>query len=377
MTADRLDIPISLPTSGATILAAGAELKGGLCLLRDGVATLVGPFGDLSEPDAYRAFLAEAGRLLEEADVEAIACDLHPEYAATRWARSTGKPLVPVQHHHAHAVSGLVENGLAGPAVAVVCDGTGYGTDGAIWGGEVLHCSADAFERAGHLRPWPLPGGDAAAIETWRPAVGLLHETFGPDWPGEADALFARVDADALTAVRSQLASPTARVVRTTSLGRLFDGVAFLLGLCDRNDTEAAAPIAVQAAADRARDAGQAAFLQVPRRGECLDWRPMIRHLVAGAAQPDAAALGFHRAVAQAFAESAAAAAVSEDDADDLPVVLSGGCFVNEIFRSMVVAALTAMDLTVLQHKQLSCGDAGVPLGQALVADSQRNASCA
>ena len=186
-----------------------------------------------------------------------------------------------------------------------------------------------------------------------------------------------RVDPDALAVVREQLASPAARVVRTTSLGRLFDGVAFLLGLCDRNDTEAAAPIAVQAAAERAREAGTAAFLQIPRNGAALDWRPMIRQLVAGRLSPDRAALGFHRAVAQAFAESAAAAAVGDDDGEDLPVVLSGGCFVNDILRSMTAAALSALGLEVLQHQRLSCGDAAVPLGQAVAAAMQRNAPCA
>lgn len=292
------------------ILATGAEMKSAVCLMQGGRAVLSEHLGELSNPVTWRHFIEtiDAFKRLLDIDPQMAACDLHPAYAATRFARGLGLPLVEVQHHHAHAVSLMAEHGLSGPVVAVVCDGTGYGTDGAIWGGEVLVCDETGFERAAHLRYFPLPGGDAAAQETWRPLAGLLRTMFGPRWRERWVALLAattpgrtpaprdhalvasaprgrrapaehrghipatsaprgrraparhrhrarpdtcggpRWDAETL-AVAEQRMVNLARVPRTSSTGRMFDAVAALIGACDRNRFEAEAAMTLEAMA--------------------------------------------------------------------------------------------------------------------------------
>ncbi len=233
--------------SAPPILAVGGELKSTVCLLDGERAVLSEHLGELPNPAAFRNFLAAAQRLQDLLEVAPalVACDLHPDYTATRWARSLGLPVTEVQHHHAHVVSCMAEHGLTGSVVGVSCDGTGYGTDGAIWGGEVLVCDESDFRRFAHLRYYPLPGGDAGAREAYRPAVGLLRETYGDSYADAAAFALARVAPDALTVTAHRCGS----AVRTSSLGRLFDAAAFLLGVCDRNDHEAQAPMALEAMA--------------------------------------------------------------------------------------------------------------------------------
>lgn len=367
-----LDVPLS---ADAPILAVGAELKSAPALMI-GSKVFVGPaVGRLDDPDAYRRFLAEVERLPERHNThpEVLAHDLHPEYAATRWARSQLRHHAGVQHHHAHVVACMAEHGLRGVVVGLACDGTGYGTDGTIWGGEVLVCDFDSgeFRRAGFLKPFSLLGGDAAAVETYRPALGVLIETFGKNWPVEAQHLVHAIDPRALTLAVARLGAPSARLPRTTSLGRLFDATAFILGLCTRNDAEAQAPIAVQQAAEQCKAAEPLEYsIETNSDGALvMDYRPMIRAMVKGREQTDGTPRDLARAFHEGLSKMLAEAAVRVCEAtNERRVVLSGGCFLNALLRTGVEEQLRRDGCEVYTHRTLSPGDENIAVGQALVA---------
>ena len=365
------------PAAAVPILATGGELKSAVCLLRGNEAVLSEDFGQLSDPAAYRRFVRGIERLERALGVrpEVVACDLHPDYAATRYARNLPMRFTAVQHHHAHIVSCMAENQITGQVIGVACDGTGYGTDGTIWGCEVLVGDEAEFQRAGHLRTFPLPGGDAAAIETWRPAAGLLTATFGDDWPPCAQAAMRRVEPEALALVRARLASSAARIVRTSSLGRLFDAAACLLGLCDRNRSEAEAPMALEAAASTC-----ARVEPLPWRLEegsdgaaAADFRPMIWALVeaVGAGRPAGElARAFHETVALMLAACVDRAA---QRSGLNRAVLSGGCFANRLLLDRLQYLLRSGGRVVYVHRLVSAGDAGIALGQAVAAAARLN----
>lgn len=366
----RIEVP---RPSAEPILAVGAELKSAPCLLDEATATLAGEIGNLADPQAYRAFVAAVENLLQgptaaDHPPQIVACDLHPQYAATRYARSLKMRVVGVQHHHAHVVSCMVDNGITGPVVGISCDGTGYGPDETIWGCEVLACDEADYRRAGRLRTFALPGGDAAAIETWRPAAGLLNEAFGRNWPTAAAEIFSRVEPEALKLARQRLASPSARLMRTSSLGRLFDAAAFLLGLCDRNDTEAQAPIALQSAAETCDSAEPMEWILNEHNGLLeMDPLPMIRQLLAAAAAGpvEKLARAFHESVAAMLADCTVRTC---EATGRRRVVLSGGCFMNRLLRNRITELLEQNGLGVYIHRRVSTGDGGIALGQAVSA---------
>ena len=363
--------PIRLPIAAPEpVLAVGAELKSTVCILADNNAVLSEHLGDLTNPAAYRNFAStvECLQTLLDTRPRHLACDLHPDYAATRYARNLPLPRTAVQHHHAHVVSCMAENGVTEPVIGLACDGTGYGSDGTIWGCEVLTCDSCTFTRVGHLRTFPLPGGDAAAADTWRPALGLLQETFGNDWSLAHDPL-ARIDPDAFALVRDHLRSPAARITRTSSLGRLFDAAAFLLGLCSRNRYEAEAPMTLESAAS-ACDAAEPLAWSLEHSGDTvlMDFRPLLRSLLDGvrAARPQAElARAFHEAVATMLA--ACANRVSERSGLNR-VALSGGCFANRLLLRRVRGLLREAGRQVYIHRSVPPGDGGIALGQAAVA---------
>jgi hydrogenase maturation protein HypF len=362
------------------VLALGAELKSTVCLLSGADAVVSEHLGELSNPAAYRNFIGTLDCFERLLDVrpEVIAYDLHPDYAATRHARTLGLPSTAVQHHHAHVVACMADNGLAGRVIGVACDGTGYGSDGTIWGCEVLVCDEADFERAGHLRPFPLLGGDRAAIETWRPAVGLLHGTYGSDWSDRSDLsdVVRRIDAGALALAKARLDSDDARVVRTSSLGRLFDAAAFILGVCDRNRCEAEAPMALEALAGAARETRKAgtgtsslrSAGASPRFSLAIDFAPLVRALVDGtkSGRPVAElARMFHETVALMIAECVGHVA---EQTGLTRVMLSGGCFANRLLLTRLWELLESRGLEPYTHRAVPPGDGGVALGQAVCA---------
>lgn len=211
----------------------GAQLKNTFCVARGSDAFLSAHLGDLDSELSYRAFRADLELYLEMLGVqpEVVAHDLHPEYLSTKWALEQDAQLVGVQHHHAHAAACLAEHGERGPALALVFDGTGYGPDGTLWGGELLRCDLESFERIAHLEPVPLPGGEAAIREPWRMAAIHLELAGLPvPWP-----------AWDLVTVSLKVNAPL-----SSGMGRLFDAVAALLGVCERVTYEGQAAIELE-----------------------------------------------------------------------------------------------------------------------------------
>jgi hydrogenase maturation protein HypF len=343
--------PSSLPLPVAPerpVVAAGAELKSTFCVARGGEAFLSSHLGDLTGEEAHAAFRHDLDLWLEMLAVEpaAVACDLHPDYLSTRWAWEQGLPVVEVQHHHAHAAACLAEHGETGPALAVVLDGTGYGTDGTIWGGEVLHCDLTGFERVAHLEPVPLPGGERAVREPWRVASAYL-ERAGRPVPWRRWEL-----------VRESL---TVNAPLSAGAGRLFDACAALLGLRECITYEGQAAIELEHLAGSAAAAG---YVCAVERG--VIWASDLiaaadDDLAAGRERTDIAA-AFHEGVAAAFTAACVEAGGPET------VVLSGGCLQNVRLLGSLRARLARAGFRVLTHVAVPPNDGGVSYGQAAVA---------
>jgi hydrogenase maturation protein HypF len=347
---------IRLPVTAARpIVAAGAELKSTFCVTRGNQAFLSPHLGDLDCEPAHRAFRTDMALYLEMLGVapQVVACDLHPDYLATRWAHEQDAELIEVQHHHAHAAACLAEHGEAGPALALVFDGTGLGSDGTLWGGEVLRCDLAGFERVAHLDPVPLPGGEAAIREPWRMAAAYLEAAGRPvpfeRWPVVRQSL----------KVNAPLSS---------GAGRLFDAVAALLGVRSTVTYEGQAAIELE---HLAADVPAAAY---PCR--VADGRIVGADLVA-AAHDDLADGRPRGEIAAAFHEGLAAAAATACAAAPGPrlVVLSGGTFQNLRLLASVRRRLEAEGLRVLSHRRVPPGDGGISFGQAAIA-ARRTTSC-
>jgi len=338
--------PVRVEAELPPLLAVGGHLKSTVALGVGRQVFVSQHLGDLETPEALGAFERVIGdflRLYEVAPV-AVAHDLHPDYASTRWARESGLRCIAVQHHHAHLAACLAENGCAGPALGVVWDGTGYGPDGTIWGGEFLVGTAAGFRRVAHLRPFRLPGGDAAVREPRRSALALLHE------------LGEKIEPEVLRRmIESGIHAPL-----TTSAGRLFDGVAALVGPWQRTSFEGQAAMGLEHLVDLS--VGDAYPLEVV--GEELDWRPLVRALLDDrrhGAAPGAMAARFHNALVEGIV--AVARAVGEP-----AVALSGGCFQNRVLVERAAARLAAAGFRVLLHRHVPPNDGGLSLGQVAVA---------
>ncbi len=358
------------------ILAVGGELKSAVCLLRETEAVLSEHLGDLAHPDTYRHFARAIERLKDLCAFvpEVVACDLHPAYLATRYARGLGGPLFPVQHHHAHIASVMAEWGEPGPVIGLACDGTGYGTDGAVWGGEVLICGTGGCERFAQLEYFPLVGGDAAAVETWRPAAALVRAAYGAGWRDAWPGRGACGDTPGAAALATfeQQATRGVNAPPTSSLGRVFDAVSWLTGLCARNRHEAEAAMALESAARGGpEEVAPYPYALLPTddaRPLQLSLRGMIREIMADVARGTPVALvaaRFHETVARLLADAAARASAERGVRT---VALSGGCFANRRLLGRTVGLLEACGLRVLYHRRVPSGDGGLALGQAVVA---------
>ncbi len=347
-------LPLPVPAT-APIVAAGAELKSTFCVARGSEAFLSPHLGDLDSEAAYLAFRTDLALYLDMLGVEpaAIACDLHPEYLATKWAREQGLPLVEVQHHHAHAAACLAEHGETGEALAVVLDGTGMGTDGTLWGGELLRCDLVSFERIAHLEPVPLPGGEAAIREPWRMAAAYLERAGRPvpfeRWPLVRESL----------KVNAPLSS---------GAGRLFDAVAALLGLRETVSYEGQAAIELEQLAASTAAAPYACRVD----GGAIRGADLVAaafdDLAAGRPRTEIAA-AFHEGVVAAFALACAAAGPPGT------VVLSGGSFQNLRLLASLRGRLEEAGFRVLSHRLVPPNDGGVSYGQAAVAAATLGAS--
>ncbi len=342
-----LRLPVAAPRP---LVAAGAELKSTFCVARGSEALVSPHLGDLDSELAYRAFRTDLDLYLTMLGVEPelIAHDLHPEYLSTKWALEQDAETVGVQHHHAHAAACLAEHGRRGPALALVFDGTGYGTDGTLWGGELLRCDLASFERVAWLDPVPLPGGETAVREPWRMAAMYLELAERPV-PFERWAL-----------VRESL---KVNAPLSSGMGRLFDAVAALLGLRERVTYE-----------------GQAAVELTELAGETVAdpyaWRFGSGAELVRAAHDDLAAGRPRAEIAAAFHEAVAAgaAAACVEAAHPFTVVLSGGSFQNLRLLVSTRRRLEAAGFQVLTHRVVPPNDAGISYGQAAVAAATSSA---
>jgi hydrogenase maturation protein HypF len=336
---------VRLPVRAAQpVLAVGAELKSTFCLARRDEAFLSPHLGDLDTEAAYRAFRADIDLYLSMLGVvaETIAHDLHPEYLSTKWAFEQDAPLIGVQHHHAHAAACLAEHGETGPALALVFDGTGYGTDGTLWGGELLRCDLAGFERLAHLTPVPLPGGEAAIREPWRVAASYLEQAGRP----------VPFDRWALVRQSLQVNAPL-----SSGMGRLFDAAAALLGVREAVTFEGQAAIELELLAGQT-----AAEPYAWHFGDGAELIAAVHDDLAAGRPRDEIAAAFHETVA------AAAAAACADAGEPGTVVLSGGTFQNLRLAESTARNLEALGFRPLTHRLVPPNDGGISYGQAAVA---------
>ena len=365
--------PFALPPdaeSAERLLCVGGHLKSAVAVTVGRNVVLSPHIGDLSNPvsmDAFRRTVTLLGSLYG-GQFSRVVCDAHPDYASTRFAHSLGLPVTPVQHHLAHILACLLEHG-GGPerALGVAWDGTGAGPDGTVWGGEfiIVDRKARTAQRVASLRPFRLPGGEAAIREPRRSALGLLHEAFPGD-PVQLASLARTLGFDEPEgAVLRTLLDRRIQAPVTTSAGRLFDGVAALLGLRQRCSFEGQAAMEVEFAADRAPSPESG--LPMPaielneRKFWQIDWRPAVADILAARPSVDASRLAarFHTALARSLVEVASRVGIET-------VVLSGGCFQNARLLTESDQALRAAGFDVLCHRDLPPNDGGLAAGQAL-----------
>jgi hydrogenase maturation protein HypF len=358
--------PLRLPVPVRPALAVGGDLKNALCLGEGDRAWFgphIGDMGDLATLEAARRADTRL-RCLTGVSPEVVAADRHPGYHSARWAaRLAGHAPTLVQHHHAHIASAMAEHGLDGtvPVIGVAFDGTGYGDDGTVWGGEILLAGYTGFRRYAHLSPAPLPGGDAGVANPYRLALARLWAA-GLPWDADLPCVAACVEGERALLDR-QLAAGLA-CVPTSSMGRLFDAVASLVGVCHRAGYEAQAAVELQAVAATAWDADTAAYAFTAE----LDPAPVLGALVSdlrrGTPAPVLAAR-FHRAVARAVAGICRRA---RRDTGLATVALTGGVFANALLEEECARLLTGDGFAVLRHGEVPPNDGGLALGQLVVA---------
>lgn len=354
---------IRLPAAGPSVLAFGAHLKNTVCVTRGDEAFVSPHIGDLDNAATCGMLDETVDRLLRLVDVEpaAVAHDLHPDYRSTQaalaFAHARGLPTFAVPHHHAHIAAVAAEHGRAEPLLGLALDGVGYGTDGGIWGGELLRVDGTHCERLGHLRELPLPGGDRAAREPWRMAASVLHAL------GRGDEIETRFPGPAAAAVREMLARGV-QSPPSSSCGRWFDAAAGLLGIKPVAAFEGQAAMLLEGLAETAPvlAAGEGGFEILD--GNVLDLLPALREL-ADALDGATAAARFHAALAAGLAEwvmrGAAATGLRT-------VALGGGCFMNRILARTLAAALAGRGIEVLEAAAVPPNDGGLSLGQAWIA---------
>jgi hydrogenase maturation protein HypF len=354
-------LPILLGGDVAPILAVGSHLKNTVSLSVGRQVFISQHIGDLETSEALAAFerVVEDFLRLYEVVPAAIAHDLHPNYASTLWARERGEPLIPVQHHHAHLAACLAENQAEGPALGIIWDGAGYGSDGCIWGGEFLLGDATGYQRVAHLRPFRLPGADAAVHEPRRVALALLYELYG-EQAFEMDLPPVRTTRPADRPILAQMLARGLNAPLTTSMGRLFDGLASLIGLNQTVSFEGQAAMRLEYAADE----GERGAYPLSFKADVLDWGDAAQAALADHRRGVAAATisaRFHNGLVAAILEIARACGQPQ-------VALSGGCFQNRLLTERASAALRAAGFDVLLHRQTPPNDGCVSLGQVAVA---------
>jgi hydrogenase maturation protein HypF len=367
-------LPIHLKKSIPSVLAVGAHLKNTVAVGLGTEVFLSQHIGDLATTQAHAAFRAVAGDLprLYEMAPELVACDLHPDYLSTKYAAELNTPLRPVQHHWAHVLSCMAENEIETPALGVAWDGTGYGTDGTIWGGEFLLASEGSFERAAHLRPFRLPGGEAAMRQPRRSALGLLFALEGEKAFDRREFACLRDFSAAELALMRQMLAREFQTPVTTSAGRLFDAVASLIGLRQRASFEGQAAMELEFALQPGVE-DLYPFRIVPGAPSIVDWQAMMEEILEDIKEDRAVgmiAAKFHNTLAEMIV--AVAQKVNEKK-----VILSGGCFQNRYLIERTVRRLSDSGFQPYWHQRVPTNDGGIALGQVMGAVPRNQSSSA
>lgn len=368
--------PVHLPFDVGSIIAFGAELKSTISIAKGKQVFISQHIGDLKNDltlDSHIECVHHLQNLLGMR-ANALACDLHPSFRSTRNAMKQSKLRVfQVQHHHAHMASCMAENGLSGKTIGVIFDGTGYGTDGTIWGGEFLTGDAKSFVRSAHLRPFNLPGGDKAVKEPIRVAVSLLTEIYGEYIPSINLPALEVLSAQQLS-VYAKMAARNFNSPKTSSIGRLFDGVSALMGICSYVEYEAQAAIQLEALLTRDLHITQHFPYNLIEENNQLviDYRPIIKELLyeISSKKPVLAEISrrFHSTIVHIIIS--VCKRLSESLGTN-QVVLSGGVFLNEFILLNAVEGLNAAGLKPYFHHCVPTNDGGISLGQIVVASAQ------
>lgn len=353
------------------LLSCGGLLKNTFCFGVGDSAWLGPHIGDLENVETFEAYEEAVDRMQRFLGVtpEVVAHDLHPDYFSTTFAQGRPEALkVGVQHHHAHVASAMAEHGLAGPVIGVAYDGTGYGTDGASWGGEVLLADLEGFQRLGTFRPIRLPGGDAAIREPWRIALAMLDDAFDGGAPLDELPLFREVSRGQVDVIRRMLTSGV-NVPAAHGVGRYFDAFG-AIGLARQHSRfEGQVALAWNLAAAPGERGRYPFEIEADEGLRTVDLRPMVREAtyeLIGGELPATVSARFHNTLAYATAQLVRQVAATSTR---LPVVLTGGCFQNARLAESVLAEL-APAFSVYVHSQVPPGDGGISLGQAMVADA-------
>jgi hydrogenase maturation protein HypF len=369
--------PLTLPETGPSLLAAGGELKNTFCLTKDRYAFLSQHIGDLKNYETLRSYEESVAHFqhLFRVNPEAVAYDAHPDYLSSRYARDfaqrEGLPEISVQHHHAHIASCLADNHHPEerPVIGVALDGTGFGDDRAIWGGEFFIADYQGYHRAYHLDYFPLPGGDQAIREPWRIALAALY-AFNLDWEPDLPPVqharhrpFAQARVDPLETLQHQL-DHQVNTVPTSSMGRLFDAVSALLGIRQEITYEAQAAIELEALADPEEDA----WYNFQADGNGISPAPLLQALLEDRKKDRSIAriaARFHNSLAKMVVETCQ---VLREQYDLNEVALSGGVWQNLTLLEKTLPQLRQADFIVYTHKDVPANDGGLALGQAVIA---------
>ena len=359
-------LPVSRRESKEAVLAVGGHLKNTVALAVGGDIFLSQHIGDLETTQAYEAFhqVIDSFKALYNCQPEKIVCDKHPDYLSTRFAMKSGLPVIEIQHHYAHILSCMAENELEGSLLGVCWDGTGYGGDGTIWGGEFLRADRSRFERVAHFRTFPLPGGDKAVKEPRRSALGLLYETFGEELFdfSELEPLetFSTQDKNNLRKILSRrLNSPL-----TSSVGRLFDAVASIIGVRQINDFEGQAAMELEFLTNNDISGVYPFKINDETPSLVIDWEPVIRWVIQdlqNGFSRNEISTRFHNTLVEIIIEIARRAA-------EVRVVLTGGCFQNKYLSELAVIRLKEEGFKPYWHQRVPPNDGGIALGQVVAA---------